>query len=125
MFSDLPEKQTQDTDRLSKISYILPAAAGGILFALLLNLCVSINMQIQQDRNVDGFVIVSDYECHEVEDPDSPIGVVKQYNFIFDKELEKDTYLSFYTVHQYVEIYIDGQFKYGMKPSADTFIKTI
>lgn len=125
MFSNMPSQNSKDTDCLSKISYILPALTGGILFALLLYLCFSVNMQIQQERHADDFFIVSDYECLEVEDPDAPIGVIKQYRFIFDKELEKDTYLSFYTVHQYVEIYIDGQFKYGMKPSSNSFIRTV
>lgn len=39
--------------------------------------------------------------------------------------LERDTYLSFYTVHQYAEVYIDGQLVYSMKPSGKLFTGTI
>ena len=111
--------------RLSKISVILPAVAAGMLIALLAFLCVNVNFDLQQSRTDEGFWTVRDLVCCEVADADVPIGVIKQYTFTINEGLEKDTCLAFYTVHQYVEVYIDGQLVYEMKPSGGSFIKTI
>lgn len=111
--------------RLSNISVILPSVAGVMLLALLVFLCSTVNFEVQQSRKNEGFSAVSEYVCCEVENADAPIGVIKEYTFTMNEGLEKDTYLAFYTVHQYVEIYIDGQLVYDMKPYGDSLIKTI
>ena len=123
----MPEsnREVESTTRLSKLSVIFPVIAGVMLLVLLLFLCVTVNFEVQQSRTDEGISTVSDYVCCEVENADAPIGIVKEYTFTINEGLEKDTYLAFYTVHQYVEIYIDGQFVYDMKPCVDSFIKTI
>lgn len=118
-------RETKLTTRLSKLSAILPAVAGVMLLVLLVFLCVTANFEVQQSRTGEGFSSVSDYVCREIENADAPIGIVKEYTFTIDEGLEKDTYLAFYTVHQYAEIYIDGQLLYDMKPCEGSFIKTI
>ena len=91
----------EQADRLSKISVILSVIAGVMLLALLAFLFVTENYVVQQSRTDRGFITVSDYECRELERADTPIGIVKEYTFTLGKELEKDTFLAFYTVHQY------------------------
>ena len=106
-------------------SVILPVVASVMLFALLAFLSVNTNFEIQQSRMGDGLVVVEEVSCREVENADAPIGVIREYTFTINEGLEMDTYLSFYTVHQYAEVYIDGQLVYSMKPSGKLFTKTI
>ena len=96
-----------------------------MLLALLAFLFVTENYVVQQSRTDRGFITVSDYECRELERADTPIGIVKEYTFTLGKELEKDTFLAFYTVHQYAEVYLDGQRVYSMKPPVNSLVKTI
>ena len=114
----------EQADRLSKISVILSVLAGVMLLALLAFLFVTENYVVQQSRTDRGFITVSDYECRELERADTPIGILKEYTFTLGKELEKDTFLAFYTVHQYAEVYLDGQRVYSMKPPVNSLVKT-
>lgn len=118
-------REAKSTTRLSKLSVILPAVAGVMLLVLLAFLYMTVNFEVEQSRTGEGFSSVNDYVCREVENVDAPIGIVKEYIFTINESLEKDTSLAFYTVHQYVEVYIDGQLVYDMKPYGGSFIKTI
>ena len=106
-------------------SVILPVVAGVMLFALLAFLFVNTNFEAQQSRTDDGLAVVGEVSCREVEKADAPIGVIKEYTFTIHEDLKMDTCLSFYTVHQYAEVYIDGQLVYSIKPSGKLFTKTI
>ncbi|MDY2593438.1 MAG: hypothetical protein SOW34_00715, partial [Oliverpabstia sp.] len=119
------EIKSKRTISLSRLSVILPAVAGVMLFVLLVFLGVTANFEIQQSRTGDGLAAVGEVSCREIENAEAPIGVIKEYTFTIDEGLERDTYLSFYTVHQYAEVYIDGQLVYSMKPSGKLFTKTI
>ena len=112
-------------NRLAQISLILPIIAGMMLFTLLVYLGVIVNFEIYQSQGGETFTVINDYTCIEVEKEDAPIGIVKEYTFTIDENLKNDTSLAFYTVHQYVGIYIDGKLVYSMKPSGIPFIKTI
>ena len=118
-------REVKSTTILSRMSVILTVSAGVMLFGLIVFLGVTVNIEIQQSRTDDGFAAANNYVCREVEKEDAPIGIIKEYTFTLDEDFERDTYLSFYTVHQYVEVYIDGQLVYSMKPSGKLFIKTI
>ena len=110
---------------LSGLSFFLPVVAGGMLMALFVYLFINDNFMEQQSRSNSSFFIVRNASCREVENPNTPIGVMKEYTFTLEEGLERDTSLAFYTVHQYVEVYIDDQQVYSMKPSGKLFIKTI
>ena len=118
-------KKLKSESLLSGISVILSAAAGMLLLGFLVFLCVSVNLEVKQNRTDDGFTVVRDSVCREVENADAPIGVIREYTFTINEGLEKDTYLAFYTVHQYAEIYIDGQLVYSMRPSGKLRIRTV
>ena len=118
-------REVKSTTILSRMSVILTVSAGVMLFGLIVFLGVTVNIEIQQSRTDDGFAAANNYVCREVENEDAPIGIIKEYTFTLDEDFERDTYLSFYTVHQYVEVYIDGQLVYSMKPSGELFTRTI
>lgn len=102
---------------LSKISFLLSIAAGVVLLVFLVVLYAADNIEVSQSRNDSRFVVLKGYICSEVEDADTPIGVKKEYTFTLGETLDNDTYLAFYTVHQYVDVYLDGQKIYSLKPS--------
>ena len=111
---------------LSKIALVLSIAAGMVLTVLLVLLCMTDNVEIRQSRTEAGFIRVEDYTCREIMDDSAPIGVIKEYTFHINNALDGDTHLAFYTVHQYVEVYLDGENIYSLEPSGENrFSKTV
>lgn len=120
-----PETKSKQTILLSRLSMILPGVAGIMILALLVFLGVTANFEMRQIRTGAGLAVARDVSCREMENADAPIGIIREYTFTLTEGVERDTYLSFYTVHQYVEVYIDGQLVYSMKPSGKLFAKTV
>lgn len=105
---------------------ILSMAAGLILTAFLASLFLLDNLEIQSTRVDAEFSIIQNSICREIESADAPAGVLEEYTFILDDTLSNDTHLAFYTVHQYVKVYLEGQLVYSLKPSKDQrLIKTV
>ena len=71
--------------RLSKISFILSVAAGLVIVTLLVLLGMVDNAEVSRGRTDNGYSSVKNYNCNEVEDADSPIGVKKEYTFFLMK----------------------------------------
>lgn len=112
--------------RLSKSAYWLSVAAGIAVAALLIILCITDDVKISQVRTSRGYVSVEDYVCREIEDSDAPIGVKKEYIFRLAETIHNDMYLSFYTVHQYVKVWLDGKNIFSLEPSGENRIsKTV
>ena len=110
--------------RLSKITILLSVIAGIAAAVLLGLLCGKGNVEVQQSRNDSGFVSVRDFSCTEVQDADAPIGVRQEYTFVLQEMPNSDAHLAFYTVHQYVDVWLDGQNIYSLKSSGEIW-KTI
>lgn len=111
---------------LSQIATMLFFFVGMALLALWVYFFTTDNIQLSQSRQEDDFVRVSDYTCEEMVSEDTPIGVKRQYTFYVNRLLENDSHLAFYTVHQYVDVYVDGQLVYRLQPSANQKIsKTV
>lgn len=109
-----------------KISMILALAAGIVAFTLLVYLYMINNIQVEQSRTDVSFTCVNNYSCREIMREDTPIGVIKEYTFPLNESIVNDTHLAFYTVHQYVEVYLGGQKIYSLKPSEENrMIKTV
>lgn len=111
---------------LSRIALVLSSVAGMAVVALLVLLCVTDNVEIQKSRTEAGFMRIEDDTCREIMAESAPIGVIKEYTFRISDTLDGDTHLAFYTVHQYVDVYLDGQNIYSLKPSGEKRIsKTV
>ena len=110
--------------RINRLSVILPVASGVLLVVFLLFLLISDSVSITSVREIQNFTHVEDVNCVEVKDDKTPLGVVKKYSFEV-QNIEHDTYLAFYTVHQYVEVYIDHQLAYEMKRTEGSLVKTV
>lgn len=112
--------------RLSKISILISVIAGLALVVLLIMLFMTDNVEVRRSRPDSGYKTITDFSCREIEDADAPIGVRKEYTFLIDCTPESDTHLAFYTVHQYVDVWLDGQNIYSLKPSGkNRMIKTV
>lgn len=115
-----------ESTRLSKISVLISVIAGLMVVALLVYLGVVENITLQPNRNDSEYIVVQDYDVREVERADTPIGVVEEYTFTIDQKVDNDTHLGFYTVHQYIDVYLEGQLIYSLKPSKENQIgKTV
>lgn len=111
---------------LLKIEIITYATAGLLCLALVIFLGINDNLKIEDSRKEAGFVEVSDVHRAEVEQSDAPLGVVIEYTFSLDSPLAHDTTLAFYSSHQYVDIYLDGEHMYNMKTSEEIpMIRTV
>lgn len=110
--------------RINRLSVILPVASGVLLVVFLLFLLITDSVSITSVREIQNFTHVEDVDCVEVQDDKTPLGVVKKYSFEV-QNIEHDTYLAFYTVHQYVEVYIDDQLEYEMKRTEGSLVKTV
>ncbi|MGN0413615.1 MAG: sensor histidine kinase [Lachnospiraceae bacterium] len=75
------------------------------------------HITVSQDNVVSEYEKIGTAVCREIEDPATPIGIKKEYTFTLDEKLYEDTCLAFYTVHQYVEVLLDGEMEYTLMPS--------
>lgn len=73
-------------------------------------------ISVQSEREKPNGFITVESNCVEKESENSPIGVFKEYSFEIDA-LSRDETLAFYTVHQYVRVFVDGECIYELQPS--------
>lgn len=112
-------KNIKRTTRLSRLSFGMAIIAGIAMVVFLILLDVKDKVKVQQERYDRGYIAVEDYTCTETEDMEAPIGVRKIYSFYLDDISKKDTHLAFYTVHQYVRVWMDGNMIYCLEPSGE------
>lgn len=68
---------------------------------------------------------VTDYQTEELEDPDAPAGVVKEYRWTLELGEGHPETLAFYSAHHYIEVSLDGETVYALSPAtASYFAKT-
>lgn len=104
--------------------WLLPAILLAALTGLLIYLSVTPNVNHVSSRPVPETEELA-YEIWQVPDPNSPVGEVWEYRMHLGEDLDRDGCLSFYTVHQYVEVYIGGELVSQWKPREGAFIKTV
>ncbi|MGN1085188.1 MAG: sensor histidine kinase [Lachnospiraceae bacterium] len=119
--SDKTKNKGQDT-RLSKLVFWLSVTAGAAMAFLMILLGITDKAKVSQKRDETDYISVEDYICQEVEDADAPIGIRKVYTFYTDATTAGDTHLAFYTVHQYVEVWLDGEKVFSLVPPKEKTI---
>lgn len=88
------------------------------IFALLLIIAFIIymgfaeNISVYQSRTIDKCEVLENYTETKVDDSSAPAGIRKVYNFKLSDITPTKDYLAFYIVHQYAEVYIDGELVY-------------
>ena len=64
----------------------------------------------------DTYTKIEDYEKNILEDSSTPVGIIQEYTFSLSAIPHSGACLAFYTVHQYVEVYLDNELVYSLKP---------
>ena len=67
-------------------------------------------------RNEQGQQTVENVAFQETEDASAPVGLLQTYCWVLPEQIEENCCLAFYTVHQYVEVYFDGELMYSLMP---------
>lgn len=91
--------------------------------ALLLTVACTENVQVFTARDEQEQAVVEQVSFLETEDASTPAGVRQTYSWTLPEHVEEDYCLAFYTVHQYAEVYIDGQLMYSLTPRPDNRIE--
>ncbi|MDY2938089.1 MAG: histidine kinase [Fusicatenibacter sp.] len=110
---------------VSVLQTILIILAAAFLIGLFVLTGVSRNVNIIETRSDGESVQIRDYTWEEREQEGAPTGTIEEYRFRIPTDLMYDTSLCFYVVHQYVQVYLDGECIYCMESSgALPMIKT-
>lgn len=72
------------------------------------------NAEIFQKRQDREYHLVEEYQCREIEDTSTAVGVKKEYSWTLEQIAPGDTCLAFYVVHQYVKVYLDDELLYSL-----------
>ncbi|MBE6732215.1 MAG: hypothetical protein E7564_11060 [Ruminococcaceae bacterium] len=100
---------------LNKLSVIISCIAGVMLLILIVYLAFSNNITVKNERDANSVSQVKYYFYRGINDPDAPAGIAAEFKFTPGRLLDTDKYLIFYTVHQYVDVYIDGENIYSLR----------
>lgn len=107
---------------------IIQISYGIIAFLLLyffIYLCTDVKMDVFSQRQQGGYEILTEYENHVIRDQDAPAGVKAEYRLFLQDVPEGGASLMFYSVHQNVEVYLENELLYRMKPyGRNSFGKT-
>jgi len=80
------------------------------------------NIEEWSARPEGDFLYIRNPSCKEVEKQDTPLGVVKEYQFSLKESMnaeKKHGYLCFQADHQYVDVYIEQEHIYSLKKGED------
>lgn len=107
-------------------SIALPTIAVFALVILLATISQTEDVFITATRTTSGFEKVEGVTETELMREDAPIGIQKEYTFTLGDIIPHDTSLAFYVVHQYVNVYLDGEEVYSLQPTGShRFTKTV
>lgn len=111
---------------LKKTIFILTLMVIVSFVCLLADINIRDDVSKKTTRTEEGFIEITDIKVMEEIDDDTPIGIIKKYEFTLNDDIDGDTSLAFYTVHQYVTVWIDGVEVYKMMPSGkERITKTV
>lgn len=123
--SDKTQNTVRDT-RISRLSFLLFVAALTMVTIMIVLFATTDNARISQTRTKNGITQITEYACEEIADKDAPIGIRKEYTFTLNELIPTDCTLAFYTVHQYVNVWLDGENVYQLLPPDNPqFSKTV
>ncbi|MGN0345733.1 MAG: sensor histidine kinase [Lachnospiraceae bacterium] len=102
---------------IQKISSILSMTISLVVLLYLIALGVMDNIKREEMREDDNISRIVDYHYRVIGSKEAPTGTISEYRFTVDEELQKDSHLGFYVVHQYVDVFLDGEKIYSLHPS--------
>lgn len=100
--------------RVAVAAYAVVLVAFAVFFIYMGN-CEHVS--VESVRGTQDSRVVEDYEVKELEDLSAPIHVREEYSWILDGVGAGNTALAFYSIHQYAQVYIDGELVYSLMPA--------
>ncbi|MBP3489724.1 MAG: GGDEF domain-containing protein [Roseburia sp.] len=97
-------------------SYIICMAGLILLFCVM---AAKMKDDVFQKRQETGYQYLTDYDSRLITDDAAPLGVKTEYLLYLDELPEGSSTLMFYTIHQSVEVSIDGELIYSVHPDED------
>ena len=94
---------------IKNIASVLYFAALFLAVVMLFLIGINEKSEKYQARADLGYEIIEEYECLEVEDSCTPVGIKKIYTWTLPESIQSDTSLAFYFVHQYVRVYLGDE----------------
>lgn len=85
-------------------------------FLVLVYMFATFRREVAQSQPAEGYEVPADYIYCQYEDASAPAGVRDEYHFTFSGIDGSYRNLVFYTVHQNVEVFVDGKRVYRMRP---------
>lgn len=73
-------------------------------------------------RGNSGFTILKDYEFTAYENINAPIGVTQEYRWILSDIPDHDACITFYIIHQEIEVYVDNELIYSLKKADGNYL---
>lgn len=106
-------------ERAASISYLCVA----VLFLLVfLYMALFENVSVFAARNIRTYTVIDDCAEREIEDPQAPAGIRREYSWVLDDIGTNDNCLGFYLIHHYAEVYLDDELVYSLMPDEDNRI---
>lgn len=109
---------------LKRAIHILYTACAITLLLLLYLSVVGMKDDVFEARTHTGYRCITDYTSDTVEDSLTPLGVKTEYILNLNHLPKGGQTLMFYTVHQNVEVYVDGTCIYHMYPDTNNLFGT-
>lgn len=100
-------------NKIISFTYIISLC---MIVGILIYLGIVDNTQVMSLRNNAGYESVKNYSLEDISDKYAPAGVHNVYSWTMPEIGLGDNCLAFYLVHQYVQVYLDGELTYSMMP---------
>ena len=112
-------EEFMESSRLDRKRYLLLTVVGILLILAAAVEYVQNTQGLSRGtwKNQEPYKVQENVTCEEIEDAALPAGVWWEYRFRLDPGENRECGLAFYTVHQYVKVYLDGEEIYQLMPS--------
>ena len=111
--------------RANRIVLVMVLVTVGLLGILLSRSLLKGDAYIMNTRETGNYQIVSSASYRESASKEAPLGIVKSYRFLLNESMCPATHLAFYTIHQYVDVYVGEEHVYSLQPNPQIGIKTV
>lgn len=112
-------KNNNKLERINLITYFILV---GCLILLFVVIATTSKLEISNPHVTHKKITEVNSHYELLENPNAPVGVSEYYTFVLPEIKRGMDSLVFYTVHQNVNLYIDGSLEYSMKVSDKTLI---
>lgn len=106
------QKKTK-LERAASISYLCVTIVFLLVF---LYMALFENVSVFAARDERTYTVVDDYTVREIEDPQAPAGIRREYSWVLGDIGTNENSLGFYLIHHYAQVYFDDELVYSLTP---------